>query len=118
MAVETEQQRERFEGECHILKKYSIFNSISERLCSVDSASLNQEVSREFKVTHHLREDIFLFRISLSSLILVRFVQQKTVLITADCNFLLGPNINIQHEEAWRHYSAFKEIISLGEEKS
>ena len=101
LVVETEQQRERFKGEWHILKKYLTLNSISERLYSLDSESLNQDVSREFKVIHHLREDISFYLSEMLEQLrpgqVYGIIKQHS--LAADCSLLLGPNVNIQHEK-------------------
>ena len=101
LVVETEQQKERFEGEWHILKKYSTLNAISERLYTIDSDSLNQDVSREFKVIHHLREDISFYLSDMLDQLRPSqvYVIIKQHSIASDCNSLLGPNVNIQHEK-------------------
>ena len=101
LVVETEQQKERFEGEWKILKKYSTLNAISERLYTVDSDSLNQVVSCEFKIIHHLREDISFYLSDMLEQLrpgqVYGIIKQHS--IAADCNLLLGPNVNIQHKK-------------------
>lgn len=50
-------QRERFEGEYEILKKYKTLNALAERLYTADG-SLDVGVANEFRTIHHLKEDI------------------------------------------------------------
>ena len=56
LAVEDETQRQRFEGEWNVLKKYKSLNNLAEALYEDDI--LNSEVSKEFQKIHHLRENI------------------------------------------------------------
>ena len=101
MVVETERQRERFQGEWEILKKYSTLNSLSEKIYDSDSGLLRKKVSREFKVIHHLRENISFY---LSNMLkhlnpsqVYGIIKQHS--LPADCRLLLGPNVDILHDK-------------------
>ncbi len=101
LVVETEKQRERFKGEWQILKKYSTLNSISENLYDPDCESLNEKVSREFKVIHHLRENISFY---LSTMLrhvnpgqIYGIIKQHS--LASDCKLLLGPSVDVQHDK-------------------
>jgi hypothetical protein len=56
LVVEDETQRQRFEGEWSVLKKYKSLNNLAEVLYKDDL--LNSEVSKEFQKIHHLKENI------------------------------------------------------------
>lgn len=101
LVVETEKQRDRFKGEWEILKKYSTLNSISEKIYDLDSGLLDRKVSREFKIIHHLRENISFY---LSTML--RYLRPGQVYgiikqhsLATDCRLLLGTNIDIQHDK-------------------
>ena len=56
LVVEDQVQRNRFEGEWEVLKKYGTLNNLAEVLY-IDGV-LDSKVSNEFKIIHHLKEDI------------------------------------------------------------
>ena len=56
LVVETEAQRDRFEGEWEVLKKYGTLNNLAEALYVDQVLDLN--VSNEFQIIHHLKENI------------------------------------------------------------
>ena len=56
LVVDTEEQKDRFQGEKEILEKYGTLERLAESLY-VDGA-LVQEVALELRKIHHLREDI------------------------------------------------------------
>lgn len=56
LVVEDEVQRNRFEGEWEVLKKYGTLNNLAEALY-VDQV-LDLDVSNEFQIIHHLKENI------------------------------------------------------------
>lgn len=56
LAVEDAVMKDRFKGEHDILIKYGTLNSLAEAL--YDNGNLNQNVAREFRNIHHLKEDI------------------------------------------------------------
>ena len=101
LVVDTEKQRNRFEDEWQVLKKYSTLNSISQNLYSADNLVLNKKVSGEFKAIHHLREDIS-FHLS-GMLERVNPVQIYGVIkqhsLVTDCQSILGPNVDIEHDK-------------------
>jgi len=56
LVVEEERQKMRFENEYQILKKYKTLNNLAESLYS--DKVLNLKAAKEFKMIHHLNEDI------------------------------------------------------------
>ena len=56
LVVEDQVQRNRFEGEWEVLKKYGTLNNLAEALY-VDQV-LDTNVSNEFQIIHHLKENI------------------------------------------------------------
>ena len=56
LVVSDEVQKTRFKGEHQILIKYGTLNSLAERLYT--DGITNEEVARDFRSIHHLKEDI------------------------------------------------------------
>ena len=103
LVVETEKQRDRFEGEWQVLKNYSTLSSISENLYDSERGSLNAQVSREFRVIHHLHEDISFYLSDLlkdiSASQVYGIIKQHS--LVADCKLLLGPDVEVQNEKSY-----------------
>lgn len=93
LVVEDEAQKTRFDGEYDILKKYGTLNAMAEALY-VDGA-LAQDVADEFRVIHHLREDISFY---LSDLLKkVKSDQIYSVLATETLNDDIRKILNVQN---------------------
>ncbi len=56
LVVEDALQDSRFEGESDVLRKYETLNTLAENLYVGEE--LNEEVAGEFRLIHHLKEDI------------------------------------------------------------
>lgn len=57
LVVVDQVQRNRFEGEFDVLKKYQILNNLVEKLYN-NEGKINSEVAKDFETVHHLRERI------------------------------------------------------------
>lgn len=56
LVVEKQDQRHRFDGEWDVLKKYATLNNLAEALYFENV--LDEKVSKEFQMIHHLKENI------------------------------------------------------------
>jgi hypothetical protein len=56
LVVDDRVQKNRFEGEYEILRKYGTLNSLAEQL--YDGDVLDSKVAKDFRSIHHLKEDI------------------------------------------------------------
>ena len=56
LVVEQNSQRNRFEGEWEVLTKYGTLNKLAENL--YENNQLNYETAANFRLIHHLKEDI------------------------------------------------------------
>ena len=57
LVVETEEQKDRFEGEWQVLQKYGNLNALANALYTEDGAD-NKRAQADFRKVHHLQEDI------------------------------------------------------------
>ena len=111
--METELQKDRFKGEYQVLRKYSDFNSISEKLYSGDSDELDRSISFEYRSIAHLREDIschisgILKKVKPSQVYGV--IKQHS--LASDCARLLGDTTLEHHKNHGSTLPACKKVI-------